>query len=153
MRTEMAIGMTAGGLTGAGLLIAGIYQRNRIAASQSWLQTTGTITGGSVATECSNDSTGYSVALSYGYVANGVTYTGKRIGFSRRTYARKSRAQSELDRYPLSSSVIVYFDPEKPADAVLVRNYPDSILLIVCGIAILGIVMAGLVWDFLNPAV
>ena len=41
MRTEMAIGMTAGGLTGAGLLIAGVYQRNRLAASQSWPGATG----------------------------------------------------------------------------------------------------------------
>jgi len=153
MRTEMAIGMTAGGLTGAGLLAAGVYQRSRLAASQSWPQTTGTITAGSVATEYSNDSTGYSVALTYEYAANGVTYTGKRIGFSRRTYARRSRAQAALDRYPVNSSVIVYFNPEKPADAVLMRESPDSIVLTVGGIVLLGIVVAGLVWEFLNPTV
>jgi len=152
MRTEMAIGMTAGGLTGAGLLIAGIYQRNRIAASQSWPRAIGTITSGSIVREYSNDSTGYSVALTYEYLANGVTHTGKRIGFSRRVFSRSSRAQTELERYPVNSAVIVYFNPEKPGDAVLVRNYPDSIILIVCGITILGIVMAGLAWDFLNPA-
>ena len=153
MRTEMAIGMTAGGLTGAGLLLAGIYQRNRIAASQTWPQTTGKVTGGSIVREYSDDSTGYSLALSYEYFANGATHTGKRIGFSRRVFSRSSRAQAELERYPLNSSVTVYFNPEKPDDAVLVRNAPDSIILIVCGIVIVGIVMAGLVWNFLNPAV
>jgi len=153
MRTEMAIGMTAGGLTGAGLLVGGIYRRNRLAASQSWPRTTGTVTSGSVVREYSSDSTGYSVALTYEYVAKGVRYTGKRIGFSRRAYSRKSRAQAELDRYPVNSGVIVYFNPGKPADAVLVRESPDSIVLIICGIALLGIVMAGLLWDFLHPAV
>jgi hypothetical protein len=153
MRTEMAIGMTAGGLTGAGLLIAGIYQRNRLAASQGWPQATGTVTGGKIVSEYSNDSTGYSLALTYDYLVNGVRYTGKRIGFSRRSYSRKSRAQSELDRYPLNSGVIVYFNPEKPADAVLVRESPGSIILIIGGIALLGVVAAGLLWDFLHPAV
>ena len=153
MRTEMAIGMIAGGLTGVGLLAAGVWQRNKIAASQSWPQTTGSVTSGSIVREACNDSTGYSVSLTYEYVANGVTYTGERIGFSRRVYSRGSRAQAELDRYPAGSGVIVYFNPEKPADAVLVRSYPDSIILIVCGIAIVGVVMAGVVWDFLHPTV
>jgi len=152
MRSEMAIGMTAGGLTGAGLLIAGIYQRNRVATSQSWPQTSATVTGGSIVTETSNDSTGYSVSLNYEYFANGVKYTGKRIGFTRRVFSRRHRAHAELERYPVDAVVTVYFNPAKPSEAVLVRSAPDSIVLIVMGIVLLGIIVAGLVWGFLNPA-
>jgi hypothetical protein len=138
------MGMAAGGITGAGLLGVGLYQRSRMRASQDWLQTVGTIRKADIVVRSDQESTGYAVSVEYEYTAGGARYTGKRIGFSRRQYARKRRAEAELARYPAGSGVVVYFDPQKPSDAVLVRNYPDSVLLIVSGIVLLAIVAAGL---------
>jgi len=49
-----------------------------------------------------------------------------------------------LQRLPLHPRVVgfwhsvpVFYDPEKPSEAVLVREYPDSILLMVCGAGLL----------------
>ena len=144
MSVEFGMGMAAGGITGAGLLAIGLYQRRRMRASQDWLQTVGTIRKSAIVVHSDQESTGYAVSVEYEYTANGATYTGRRIGFSTRQYARKKRAQAELQRYPPGSPVVVYFDPQKPADAVLVRSYPDSLVLLGFGILLLGIVAAGL---------
>lgn len=139
--------MGSAALVGAGLLIGGLYQRSRLRASQSWPRAMGTITNASVAVAKDAESTSYYVAVLYDYVVNGTRYTGKRIGFGKRTYVRKKRAEDELARYPVNSSVIVYFDPQKPADAVLTRDYPDNKLLLVSGIFLLATVAAGLFWQ------
>ena len=93
------------------------------------------------------DSSGYAVSVSYDYVADGRRYTGTRVGFSRRQYARKKRAQAEAEKYPLNSSVAVYFDPEKPTDAVLTREYPDSMVMIVGGAGLMGLAAVLFVWS------
>jgi hypothetical protein len=87
------------------------------------------------------DSNSYVLLVEYEYLVDGARFLGKRIGFSKRTYLRKKRAQAELERYPVSTSVPVYFDPSKPADAVLVREYPDVMILIVSGICLLALVL------------
>jgi hypothetical protein len=53
---------------------------------------------------------------------------------------------AELERYPVTSSVTVYFDPERPADAVLAREDPNYLIAVIGGIILLGIVVAGL-WN------
>jgi hypothetical protein len=137
-KTVAAVSTT---LIGSGLLIYGLHQRRKLLASQSWPQTTGTVTKADIAVERDTESTSYSVAVLYDYEVNGVRHTGKRIAFDRRTYARKKRAEAELGRYPPNSSVTVYFDPERPANAVLLRESPYSMLYIVLGICLLGLVV------------
>ncbi len=149
MPFEKTMGMAAAALVGTGLLIYGLYQRNRLRASQSWRQASGTITKADLAVHQDSESSSYSVALLYEYMVDGVRYTGKRIGFGGRQYVRKKRALQELERYPVNSSVAVYFDPEKPADAVLARESPDSLIMIAGGVLLLGIVVAGLLHDAL----
>ena len=146
MSFEFVMGMAAGSLIGGAFLVFGFYQRSRVRASQSWPQTMATITKAEIVEEKDRDSRGYVVNVLYGYTVDGVSYTGQRIGFGKRQYIRKKRAQAELQRYPVNSSVLVYFDPRKPADAVLVREYPDNLILVMGGIILLAIVVAGL-WN------
>lgn len=143
---EMTIAMTACTLIGVAFLATGIYQRRKVRMSQDWPQTVGSVTDARVLDEPSQDGTNYFVQLQYAYTANGAAYTGKRIGFSRRLYSRKKRALKELERYPLNASVTVYFNPEKPEDAVLVRNYPESVVLLGGGILFLALVVVAMVW-------
>jgi hypothetical protein len=124
-------------LIGGVLLAVGLYQRSRLQASQSWQQAMGTITKAEIEIVRDADSSGYQVSVLYDYVVDGVHYAGKRIRFSDRSYVRKKRAQAELDRYPVNSSVLVYFDPAKPSDAVLSREYPDRIMLMISGMCLL----------------
>lgn len=75
----------------------------------------------------------YHIQLLYEYEVSGVGYTGQRIEFGRRGYARRKSAQTQLAHYPVNSSVIVFFNPEKPDDAVLERNAPYSLFSLLMG--------------------
>jgi hypothetical protein len=144
---EPTIAIGACTLVGAGLLIYGLYQRGRLRASQSWPQVPGTVIKSGVVDERGADSTGYTLFVHYDYDVNGVHYTGTRTGFGRRSYIRQKRARAEADRYPVSSQVTVWFDPAKPENAVLTRESPDSILMIVLGSGLLALVLVILIFS------
>jgi hypothetical protein len=107
----------------------------------------GTVTAANIAVVRGDDSTGYLPEVTYSYVVNGTGHTGKRIRFNRRQYVLKSRAQKELDRYPVNTGVIVYFDPQNPGDAVLIREATDSAGLIVGGIALFVFAVVIAIWS------
>ena len=146
MPAEFTIAIMCTAWIGLGALARGLYLQNKLRATQNWQQTTGTLTKAEIVSLPSADSTDFSIRVQYEYSVNGARYTGKRIGLSGGQYSRKKRAERELERYPVNSSVVVYFDPEKPADAVLVREAPDRVIYIVGGIVMLGIVVAGLLY-------
>jgi hypothetical protein len=143
---EKSIAMVSSAVIGSGLLGYGLYQKRQVQESQEWPQTTGTITKADLFFDTSPDPEGYSVSLSYSYVVNGVRYTGSRIGFRKRWYLRKKRAESELVRYPVSSSVPVYYHPENTTDAVLSRESADGLMMVIMGIALLVLAVVG--WLF-----
>jgi hypothetical protein len=135
------------------LTAAGIRRRGQVQASRSWLQVPGTITAGSIVVLSGDDSTGYAPEITYSYEVNRMRYTGKRIRFNRRQYILKSRARKELDSYPVNSGVIVYFDPQNPGDAVLIREATDSTGLIVGGIALFVFAVVIAMWSRTNSAI
>jgi len=140
---EKTIAMVSSALMGSGLFSYGLYQKHKVRESQGWPQTTGTVTKADLVHETGTDSSGYSIAVSYEYLVDGVRLAGNRIGFRQRSYLRKQRAETELARYPVGSDVEVFYDPAKPGDAVLARESVDGVLLIVSGIVLLAIAIAG----------
>ena len=146
MRFETSVATASCTLIGFGLLIYGLYQRRKLRESRSWPRVQGTITRATIGQDNQQESNSYLLLVKYDYVVDGARYTGTRIGFSERTYLRKKRAQAELDRYPVSSGVSVYFDPRRPADAVLVREYPDIMILIVSAVFLLGLALVMLMF-------
>lgn len=62
----------------------------------------------------------------YEYTANGRTLVGDRISFGDDTGG--ANTQATLARYPVGSSVTVYFDPNAPEDCVLEREAPKGLL-------------------------
>jgi hypothetical protein len=140
---EKTIAMVSSALIGSGLLSYGLYQQRKVRESQEWPQTVGVVTKADLVVDTGPDSNGYSISVSYEYQVNGVRHAGNRIGFRKRWYVRKRRAQTELARYAIDSEVPVFYDPAKPADAVLSRQSVDGALLIVSGVVLLGIAVAG----------
>lgn len=133
-------------VVGIALIAYGFYQRSRLRESESWVPSTATIGKAELLTGNTTDSVEYRISIVYQYMANGVSYTGQRVGFGPRSYLRKKRAQAELERYPVNSTVVAYFNPEKPEDAVLVREAPSNILYLVMGVSLLGLAAGILVW-------
>jgi len=137
MAFQSVAAMFSCALVGLIMLISGMFRRSRISASQSWQQVEGTIVHSGVERDPGPDSNGYMVLVSYEYAVNGVRYTGSRVGFGKRFYLRRKRAEAEAAKYRVDSRVPVYCDPAKPDDAVLARNHPDSIFLCIGGIVML----------------
>jgi hypothetical protein len=124
-------------LVGLAALLYGLYQRNKLQSCKTWPQAIATIRKAEVLRDTGPDSSGYLVSVLYDYSVNGASHQGSRVGFRQRAYIRKKSAQAVVDRYPPNTTVPVFYDPEKPSEGVLVREYPDNVLLIVCGIGLL----------------
>eukprot|EP01037_Dinobryon_pediforme_P019368 gene19368-19780_t len=98
------------------------YNKKKNAVIASWSETTGVILGTNIMRE-NDDRQGasYIPYVTYSYLALGQTLTGKRVAYKNMNYSTQKRAQAVIDTYPVGKSVIVYFDPQKPSDAVLER--------------------------------
>lgn len=122
-------------------------QRRKAEASAAWPATQGKIVRSWVRTESSWDTdTGttysYFPEVRYEYEVMGQKYEGKNISFggsvgsSSRAYAEKVIAQ-----YPADKEVTVYYNPEKPSEAVLERGMRGGTLLLILG-GVLGLLAA-----------
>jgi hypothetical protein len=124
---EKLMAMIASILAGGGFLAYGCYKVMKVSTSRTWPQVAGTISQSRL--DCNSDSDGntYAVTIQYGYVVNGAAYTAEQeMG----QYARKSGAQAAVERYAVNSGVVVYYDPQKPANAVLEPSYTKAIFAI-----------------------
>jgi hypothetical protein len=139
MTFQSTIAVVACILIGLALLLAGLYQRKKLESCANWPQVMGTIRKAEVFRDPGPDSNGYFVRVLYDYSVDGAPYEGKKVGFADRAYVRKKSAEDVAERYTLNSSVPVYFNPEKPSEAVLTREYPDNKLLFVCGAGLLAL--------------
>ncbi|MBN1979605.1 MAG: DUF3592 domain-containing protein [Anaerolineae bacterium] len=107
------------------LIAFSLRSRKKAAASQSWPATFGQITKAEVKQSASTDDDGrttyaYYPAVEYTYQIGGQTYTSKRMSFGGVVaYGSWAKAEAGLARFPVGSQVTVYYNPEKPAEAVL----------------------------------
>jgi len=137
-------------LLGAGLFFFGWYQFRKVRASRSWPYTPGRILAATVQSETTRgqqdeaDRTSFYPTIQYEYYVDSQRYVGSRIAFAVRSYSRRKAAEEALKAYQLGASVWVFFDPAKPAEAVLERKSPGGVLLMVVGgaIVLMGIAAA-----------
>ncbi len=119
-----------------------LYYRRKLRASLGWPQVTGTISRAELEGSIGTYGSTIWARVEYDYEAYGVPHVGTRIGFDKVRYSSKKEAQATLDRYPVNSTVTVYFDPAKPADSVLVRERRSRMPLIVflyCTLALIAL--------------
>ena len=131
---EKLLAMLASALVGSGFLIYGCVSLIRNRTNRKWPQVAGTITQSDMVRNSDPDGDPYSVSIQYEYMVNSVRYAGaQEIG----SYVWKRSAQSAIERYAVKSSVVVYYDPEKPTDAVLKPGYTTGISAIAAAIVFL----------------
>jgi hypothetical protein len=110
------------------LVVFSIRSKKKTEESQNWPSTTGTVTLAEVKRsvnrdEDGNESYAYFPKVEYSYQVGGETLTGNRLAFGGvLAQSNPAPAQKTLERYPLDGQVTVYYDPEKPSDAVLERK-------------------------------
>lgn len=72
----------------------------------------------------------YSVNVRYSYKWNGEKLIGERYNFARGSDSDYSSKKEAVDKYPKNKKTVCYVNPEKPLDAVLVREIFTGTLMI-----------------------
>lgn len=90
-------------------------------ASAGWPATQGSITTARVRVDDRGESSeSYHPEITYSYSVMGTSYEGsRRIIGATRGYSNRRGAEAFLQAYPVGQQVTVYYDPQKPSEAVL----------------------------------
>lgn len=95
--------------------------------SASWPRTAGKIVRSEMKVTTGDDGPGrrsssgpaFEADIEYAFDVNGIAYHGSRIASVKDMNAKRSRAQSILDRYPVDGRVMVSYRPDDPSVCVL----------------------------------
>jgi len=96
--------------------------------TMGWEQVPGTVTYSEV--EDVWDTTGdrYAAHIIYTYEVAGESYEGEQLSLrDSSNLANEEDAAARLEPYPVNTSVMVYFNPDDPVNAVLDRDLPGAI--------------------------
>ncbi|HJS20088.1 MAG TPA: DUF3592 domain-containing protein [Anaerolineales bacterium] len=119
------------------------YTRRKVAQAASWPSTLGNVTLSMIQMRSSSEggSTAYPV-VHYAYQVMGQPYEGNKVMPGMEVGG--SGARKVVDRYPAGSQVMVYYNPEKPSEALLERGMPGFIKWFWIILVILDIFLCGL---------
>jgi hypothetical protein len=129
------------------LLKKAVNARRMGKLAQMWSSTTATILESSIEEEPGRNAMGninvaYRVLVKYEYLVNGKTFQGSRVSFGRPTFDYMT-ASNVREQFANGKQVPVWYDPEKPEEAVLapkttvgMLSRVPGIFLIVTGIVI-----------------
>jgi hypothetical protein len=117
---------------GVGLAIFGWLTRRKVEASQSWFPATGVVIASSLKKHYRKGGVDYEPQVAYTYTIMGTPYSGKRFCFGTQRLSQK-KAWEKLAKYPMNGKIIVYYNPEKPTEAVLEREAPGATAMMVGG--------------------
>jgi hypothetical protein len=92
--------------------------------SRSWPTASGTVLDSGMEAHQSRDEDGdikttYGATIQYKYLVDGQEFQGNRRTFSNVRTSSVRNTEKILERYPLGSSVDVFYDPDDPSSSVL----------------------------------
>ena len=133
-------------LSGAILLFFSLRARKKSSASMSWPSTTGRIITSTVRQNSSTDEDGhvsftYSPVVEYEYTVNNQVYKGKTINYGITAMQDRNAAQKEVDRFTPGAQVPVYYNPEKPQEAVLEKKEVKANVGLIIGIVFMALTL------------
>ena len=103
------------------------FMRRRMAVVSQWPSTMGTVVNSYLERRSSSDgSTNYPV-VQYSYQVGGQMYQSSKLAPGPEVGG--TGAGKVVARYPAGAQVMVFYDPQKPSDAVLERKAPAQWLL------------------------
>ncbi len=127
---------------GAALLIYALMNRRKAAESVRWAQAGGRVLSAVIQEHVTHGEHGihhyFEPVIEYEYNVVGTPYRGSRLAFGSSSGGRK-RAEETMARYAPGAPVIVYYDPQNPAEAVLERQARGGTIPIIVGIMFLGV--------------
>ncbi len=116
----------------------GVYRtRKRIKDSQSWPETTATVTSAEIQTQHHRSGDNYAPDIAYSYSVHGVDFTGKFILDDQPT---TEDAEKLVTQFQVGSAIPVRYNPENPQehvteqDEITTRLYVVALVIIALGI-------------------
>jgi hypothetical protein len=133
-------------LAGALLLFFTLRTRKKSSASLSWPSTTGTILSSTVRRNSSTDEDGhtnysFSPIVEYDYSVSGQAFKGKRVHYGITPSTSMSTAQKEADRFTPGMQVPVFYNPDKPNEAVLEKKEVTSKVGLILGVVFMALTL------------
>jgi hypothetical protein len=109
-------------LFGIGVSLLDVWRADR---AKAWPATSGVIVQSRPQT-CGRGSTGLRPDVRYKYQVEGKVYENWRIVFGSASCGSREAAKAITDRFPVAAVVKVSFDPQDPAEAVLIAGKVDE---------------------------
>lgn len=128
------------GSLGVYLIIHSQRSKRKASLSQSWPVVKGIISETSISTQEHDDTLRYVPNVRYPYEVDGKLYEGKRITFgSGVEFASQGKAAEYLAEYPVEAEVSVFYNPDKPGEAVLRQVAQKTTVGLMIGIVLVVI--------------
>jgi len=143
----LAFALVCGGFFFILILALGVYlvsfsvrSKKKAEASQGWPSVPGMILTSEVKRSMSTDDDGntdysYTPAVTYSYQVNGQPYESNLIAFGGVVgHSNPAKAQEQLTPFPAGAQVPVFFNPQKPDEAVLSQKPGGAKMALIGGI-------------------
>ena len=147
---ENVLGIACGGLfiliffaAGVAAVIFGFRNRKKAEESAGWPGVEGVIMNAWIDESRETDEDGYTSYTytpkwQYQYQLGGQTYSSQKISFGgEKGYGSRKKAEEELTKYPMSSRVWVYYNPQNPEEAVLLQGKKGTMIGIIVGVILI----------------
>ena len=91
---------------------------------EKWPATKGVVVDSKVVSHLDSESnqTMFAPAITYRFKVEGKEYTSSDYGFMNMSYNNPRKAEDIVKKYPVGKEITVYYNPENPYKAVLVKN-------------------------------
>jgi len=133
--------LALGGL-GVYLIIHSQRSKQKAAQSHTWPMVKGLISETRISTQELNETLRYEPVVRYTYEVDGKIYEGRQITFgSGVDFGSRQKADEFLADYPVDAEVNVYYNPEKPGEAVLQQVASKTTVGLVIGIVLVAITL------------
>lgn len=129
-------------LVGAWYMYRAVSMRIKSEKAKAWPQAKGKIISSSVEEDNLRNAMGkvsnvYVASIAYEYTVNGELLKGSKVTFGHPVYDYLTASRIR-DKYPVDSEINVPYDPENPAESVLVPYAKDAIPSLIPGIFFLA---------------
>lgn len=131
--------LVLGGL-GVYLIIHSQRSKQKAAKSQTWPRVKGVITETRISSQEHNETLRYTPVVVYTYEVGDKIYESRQITFgSGVEFGSRQKAAEYLADYPVDGEVSVYYNPEKPDEAVLQQVATKTTVGLIIGIVLVVI--------------
>jgi Protein of unknown function (DUF3592) len=110
-------------LCGIAASLLDVWRANR---AMSWPTTTGIVIESTSAPGCGRNRSGFHTLVRYQYLAGGMVHENRRILFGASSCDSQKASKAITDRFPVAASIPVRYNPQAPADAVLIAGKVDQ---------------------------